>query len=93
MEFEGAVVRDKGIHCAIVIVPATVLNDAIRARNTIASFQAEVFRGVPTVLMARGPDDQPIYYGEPQLILRLRQIDPRRLPWRKYELNLRKKRP
>jgi hypothetical protein len=86
MQFEGAVVKEQGIVFAIVIVKSYVLNSSRECDETRNSFRS-VFPGMPIILMAQDSNGTPTYQGRKDIVAFLANIDPSRIPWKKYTLN------
>ena len=85
MKFDGALVTEQGITFAIAVVkPAAVVNQAT-IQKTQNSF-ANVFRGVPVVLMVQNHRGVPTYYGRTDIVKFLAKIHPSRIPWKSYTL-------
>jgi hypothetical protein len=86
MTFEGAVVKEKGVTFAVVVVKKAVLSTPSEAQRLADGFQP-VFPGVPIVLMAQDNRGVPSYYGRKDIAAFLARIPIRAIPWKKYTLN------
>lgn len=86
MQFEGAVVRERGVTFAVVIVKKHVLDNRIQADAAIRSF-GPAFPGVPVVLMAQDVSGRPSYYGRRDISRFLGSVPLGAIPWRRYSLN------
>lgn len=86
MTFEAALVREQGQTFAVVVVRQGIIDNTTEADNARASF-APAFNHVPVVLMEQGFRGRPRYYGRPDIVRFLANIDFRRLPWKKWSLN------
>ncbi len=62
MKFEGAVIKEKGVKFAIVIVKRHIIQNSSKANQTIREFQP-VFPDIPVLLMAQDSRGIPTYYG------------------------------
>ena len=88
MKFQGAVIREQGVTFAVVIVKKHVLDNMNAAKGTIQSF-APLFSGLPVVLMARGYQGRPSYYGRRDIAKFMANVPLSAIPWREYTLNRR----
>lgn len=86
MRFQGAIVREKGVKFAIVVVKKHVIENRIEADRTTASFQS-VFPGMPVVLMAQDNCGRPTYYGRPDISRFLANKPLQTIPWQEYTLH------
>lgn len=86
MQFQGAVIRERGVTFAVVIVKKQVVDSRSRADGTIGSFRP-VFPGMPVVLMAQDHRGLPTYYGRQDLSRFLAGVPLQAIPWRSYTLN------
>ena len=83
MQFKAALIKEQGVTFAIVIVKSYVLdNDKVR-EDTRYGF-ASVFPAVPIILMAQNSRGIPVYHGRPDIVNFLANINPSRIPWRRY---------
>jgi len=85
-QFEGAVIREKGVTFAVVIGRQSVLQNNTDADRAIQSFQP-VFPGIPVVLMAQDGRGRPTYFGRRDLSQFMANVPLRAVPWRRYTLN------
>lgn len=85
MQFDGAVIKEQGVTFAVVVVKPTVLNSSNResVRNEFAGF----FPGVPVVLMSQDGKGIPTYHGRRDIVRFLSNVNPRRIPWKRYSMN------
>ena len=86
MTFDAALVREHGQTFAVVVVRQGTINNTAEANRTQASF-APAFDHVPIVLMEPNGRGIPTYYGRPDIVRFLANIDFRRLPWKQWTLN------
>lgn len=86
MIFDAALVREQGQTFAVVVVRQGIIDNTVEAKRTQASF-APTFDFVPIVLMEQNDRGIPTYYGRPDIVQFLANIDFRRLPWKKWTLN------
>lgn len=86
MQFEGAVVKEQGISFAIVVVKPYVLNSSMECDSARQSFR-NIFPGVPIILMAQGSRGVPTYQGRTDIVKFLANVDPSRIPWKRYNHN------
>lgn len=85
MKFQAVVIREQGVKFAIVVVKLNVVQNGLRARRAIGSFQG-VFPRMPIVLMAQDSRGRPSYYGRRDIVKFLSKISLRAIPWREYSL-------
>lgn len=86
MQFQGAVVREQGVSFAVVVVKKHVVDDRLRAAQTIGSFEP-VFPGLPVILMAQDHRGQPTYFGRQDIARFLARVPLSAIPWREYTIN------
>jgi len=86
MAIDAALVREQGQTFAVVVVRQGIIDNTSESNNAQASF-AQAFDYVPIVLMEQGFRGRPRYYGRPDIVQFLVNIDFRRLPWKKWGLN------
>ena len=85
MEFQGAVIKERGVTFAIVVVRESVIDDKEKTKAAMAQFQP-MFPGVPVVLMAQNSLGTPIYVGRQDLVSFLQGVPLKAIPWKKYRL-------
>ncbi len=85
MTFDAALVREQGQTFAVVVVRQGIINNTAEANRTQASF-APAFDYVPIILMEQSGRGAR-YYGRPDIVRFLANIDFRRLPWKQWTLN------
>jgi len=73
-----AIIRERGVTFAIVVVKAYVIQNTIQAQNARAAFEREY--GCSVVLWG---DDNRYRYGDPNLVNFLRNVTADRIPWRR----------
>ena len=86
MQFEGAVIRERGITFAVVIVKRHVLDNRSQADSTIRSF-GSAFPGIPVVLMAQDSRGRASYYGRQDISRFMARVPLGAVPWKRYTLN------
>jgi hypothetical protein len=84
--FDAAVTRIDGQQIAIVRVELSIVEDAIRAGQTLAAYQRTFPRATVAVLFgfSQESDAEAQYFGPPAVLAELVKIDPRRFQWRRY---------
>lgn len=86
MQFDGALVKEQCVTFAIVIVQPYVLNNSLEAQK-IRKAMVQVFpAGIPIILMAQDSKGIPTYQGRKDIVNFLANIDPRRIPWKRYTI-------
>jgi hypothetical protein len=86
MTFDGAIIKEQGITFGIAVVKESVMNNSLEANKAVIRFQA-VLRVAPTVLMAQDSQGNPRYYGRKDVVEFLANIDPGRIPWKRYTIS------
>jgi hypothetical protein len=87
LELTGSIIKEQGVTFAVVVVKEHVVNNRSEAEEAIRSFQAQIFRGLPVVLMSQDARGIPRYFGRSDLSKFLANVDPRRIPWKKYTIH------
>jgi hypothetical protein len=85
MTFDAALVREQGQTFAVVAVRRGIIDNTVEAESARESF-ASAFDYVPIVLMEQGFRGRPRYFGRPDIVRFLANVDFRRLPWKKWSL-------
>jgi hypothetical protein len=86
MQIEGAVVREQSQTFAIAVIKSSVAAGGDRAlREAVASF-TPIFPGMPIILMWQDMHGIPTYWGTPEIVNFLRNIEISRIPWRRYSI-------
>lgn len=83
---DGAVIKEQGVTFAIVIVKSHVIQNNITANETRQSF-SHLFPGIPVILMAQDSRGTPTYHGRTDIVKFLANINPSRIPWKRYTIN------
>lgn len=83
MSFDGAVVKEQGVTFAIVIVKPHILNTSSSCDETRQGF-SRYFPGMPIILMAQDSRGIPTYQGKKDIVNFLSNINPSRIPWKRY---------
>jgi hypothetical protein len=83
MQFEGAVIKEQGVTFAVAIVRSSVLQSPSERASAQAAF-AQIFDGLPVVLMAQDGRGRPTYWGRPDLGRFLANVPLEAIPWRRY---------
>ncbi len=86
MQFEGAVVRERALTFAIVVVKRHVLDNPNVANSTIRGF-SPAFPGIPIVLMGQDGRGRATYYGRPDITRFLSRVPKSAIPWKRYTIN------
>lgn len=85
MRVQGAVIRERGLTFAVVIVKQHV----VQVRETATSVMEKltpVF-GVPVVLMAQDGRGRPTFFGRRDIASFLSKVPLHMIPWREYTIN------
>lgn len=85
MEIEGAVIREQGQTFAVVVVKPSAMSSNHEAQRVAASY-AELFPGVPIVLMSQDLRGIPTYWGRKDIAKFMANIQLTQIPWKKYTI-------
>lgn len=86
MQFDGALLNEQGVNFAIVVVKPSVLDTSTTREQTRQGF-SRYFPGVPIVLMAQNSRGIPTYHGRQDIVNFLANINPGRIPFKRYTAN------
>lgn len=86
MQFDGALIKEQGINFAIVVVKPSVLDFGTQ-RDEARQFFSKYFPSVPIILMAQNSRGVPTYQGRQDIVRFLANINPSRIPFKKYSVN------
>lgn len=86
MQFNGALIKEQGVSFAIVVVKPSVLEISTRTEETRQGFSS-YFPGVPIVLMAQNNSGTPTFSGRRDIVKFLANINPSRIPFKRYSVN------
>lgn len=85
MNFDAAVITEKGVTFVIVIVKPEVLKYDFTINEARKAF-SKYFPGMPVVLMAQESATVPTYQGREDLVKFLKNVDFMLLPWKQYSV-------
>jgi hypothetical protein len=83
--FRGARIKERGINCAVVIVPGAVITDEIEADRMITAFQNQIYQGA-VVLMAQDSQGTPVFYGRADIVRFLERMGVSKVQWTEYAI-------
>lgn len=86
MRFQGAVLKERGITFAVVVVKPHVIENGFEAETNARSLR-KIFPGIPVALMARDFDARPSYYGPEEIVAILKHMPFNAIPWREYQIS------
>lgn len=86
MKFQGAVIKEKGVRFALVVVKRHVVQNRHEADKAIGAF-GPVFPGIPVILMAQDSKGTPTYYGRKDISRFMVNVPLDAVPWKEYTLN------
>jgi hypothetical protein len=86
MQFDGALIRERGVTFAIVVVKRHVLDNHKVADATIRGFWP-AFPGIPIVLMGEDSSGRATYYGRSDITRFLAEVPKEAIPWERYTIN------
>ena len=83
MTFRGARIKERGVNCAVVIVPGAVITDEVEADRIITAFRDQIYQGA-VVLMAQDFQGTPAFYGRADIVRFLERTDVSKIRWTDY---------
>lgn len=83
MTFEGALIRERGITFAIVVVKASATFTTSGAQELIVAYQ-RFFPGIPIILMSQDGRGTPRFLGRRDIVQFLSNVSISRIPWKRY---------
>lgn len=86
MKFQGAVVKEKGIKFAIVVVKRHIVQNSYQAKKAISTFQP-IFGPIPVILMGQDSRGRATYYGRRDIVRFLAKVPLKAIPWREYTIS------
>lgn len=87
MTFNAAVLRDRSVTFAVVIVRPDTLRSMHEATRAQIGF-APAFPGIPIVLMAQDSSGAPIFHGRKDLVSFMSNIRLDAIRWREYRYGM-----
>lgn len=85
MHFDGAVIKEQGVTFGIVIVKSSVLDSPTRT-DEMMEFGVRAFGPMPIILMAQDLRGRPTYKGRTDIVKFLANVNPARIPFRRYTI-------
>lgn len=79
-QFEGAIIDEQGMKIAVVSVQPVVFQNSTDATMIIKAL-LPVYKGMPVVLVTKNQEGVPAYYGRPDLVLLLENININEASW------------
>lgn len=92
-EFRGALVKEQGVTFAVVEVAPSVLSAGQDRITREKERYRAVFKDVPIVLAARGPDRRARFFGRPDIVTFLTSAGWSRIPWKRYRARKKDRNP
>ena len=83
MKIQGAVIKERGVSFAVIIVKQFVIQSQIEFQKSARSFSS-CFPGMPIVLMAQDSRSVPAYRGRKDIVNFLSNIHVSQIPWKEY---------
>ncbi|MDD3270431.1 MAG: hypothetical protein PHX14_14015 [Syntrophomonadaceae bacterium] len=84
MNFDAAVITEKGVTFAVIIVRPEVFKHDFTINEARQAFAKYFPPGMPIVLMAQEHATIPTYQGRADLVKFLKTVDYMILPWKQY---------
>ncbi|KUO75295.1 MAG: hypothetical protein APF81_17570 [Desulfosporosinus sp. BRH_c37] len=82
-QIEGAIVKDQGITFAIVIVKDETIQNTSKSKEAMDAYR-HIFPDMPIILLGRDSQGKSTYCGPKDMVNFLANVDPNRIPWRRY---------
>ena len=86
MKIQGAIIEERGITFAIIIVKKHILDSQHQSEEANHSF-GYLFPGIPLVLMAQDSRGIPTYRGRKDIVDFLADVHISQIPWKEYTCN------
>ncbi len=86
MKLQGAIIKEQGIHFAIVVVKQHVVQNPSTANGMIQTCRP-VFAGVPVVLMAQNSRGTPTYYGRKDIAKFMAGVPLSAVRWKEFTIS------
>jgi hypothetical protein len=86
MKFVGAVIKERNVTFAVVMVKSRVLESVAERDDAIKKFD-QVFEGLPVVLLAEKKEGAPSCFGRKDITQFLSGIRVSQIPWKEYTYN------
>lgn len=91
--FRGALIREQNITFAVVEVGEAILRSGDDGVKKERERYRPVFKDVPIVLAAKGPDGRARFVGRTDLVRFLVRAGWSRIPWKKYKAKKKDRNP
>ena len=85
MQVDAALIRERGVEFAVVIVKSTALRGS--SREAVARQLSRFWGDVPVVLMAQDGQGVPTYFGRSDLVKFIRNVPLASMPWRRWTVH------
>ncbi|QNU65964.1 hypothetical protein EHE19_013850 [Ruminiclostridium herbifermentans] len=85
MQFDGAKIEEQGVTFAIAVVKPHILSSPNKEK--IRMWFTSFFGNIPIVLVAQNSRGNFTYYGRHDIVNFLANINPARIPWKRYTTN------
>lgn len=86
MTFDGAIIKEQGITFGIVLVKPNVLNSSDKD-NLRQKFGVLMHINANLIVLAVQKSSNFTYYGRPDIVKFLSNINPNRIPWKRFTVN------
>ncbi len=87
VKIQGAVIKERGVKFAIVIVKPHLLLSQAESQTTAQAFEP-YFPGMPIVLMAQDHHGKPAYWGRKDIISFLSKVPFEAIHWVEYTFDM-----
>ena len=85
-KIQAAVIKERGVKFAIVIVKPHLLLSQTDSQTTAQAFEP-YFPGMPIVLMAQDTHGKPSYWGRKDIVRFLSKVSFEKIRWAEYTFN------
>jgi hypothetical protein len=86
-QFEAAIIEEQGTKFAVVAVQSSIFNNASDVTMIIKAL-LPTFKGIPVVLMTIDDEEKPAYFGRPDLVILLENVNIKEAPWSQMEAEI-----
>ena len=84
----AALIEEQRVKFAVVMVEFRIWHNEPEKRRIRSALSFRVFPGLPLVLATRDHQERIRYEGREDIVRFLERVDPRRLPWAEYSIQL-----
>ncbi len=86
-QFEGVIIEEQGKTFAVVAVQSSVFKNSSDVTMIIKAM-LPAFKGIPIVLMTIDDEEKPAYFGRPDLVILLENVNIKEASWSQMEAEI-----